>query len=123
MASSSVPTLSPYTAVVAGSTGATGRRLVEVLSRSPNCKKVLALTRRPLGPFPDDNTDRSKVEEVTISDFEANTLGIQDATADNNPSQDNMSESPLFKALAKHKLTTAMLRPMEMEKILSHFLH
>merc|ERR1711865_49865 len=35
-----------YTAIVAGSTGATGRRIVEQLVSSASCTKVIALARR-----------------------------------------------------------------------------
>eukprot|EP00397_Hematodinium_sp_SG-2012_P044258 GEMP01049390.1.p1 GENE.GEMP01049390.1~~GEMP01049390.1.p1 ORF type:complete len:214 (+),score=48.81 GEMP01049390.1:124-765(+) len=69
--------VAPYEAIVAGSTGASGRRIVESLVASNLCTKVIALTRREIPEeayektFPD--IDMQKAREklvVTVVDFD-----------------------------------------------------
>lgn len=57
-----------YRAVVAGSTGATGRWCVCEFLQDPNCKKVVALTRRSIADtravFPLGDLEKLEVKEV-----------------------------------------------------------
>eukprot|EP00656_Telonema_subtile_P018152 TRINITY_DN19786_c0_g1_i2.p1 TRINITY_DN19786_c0_g1~~TRINITY_DN19786_c0_g1_i2.p1 ORF type:complete len:251 (-),score=48.19 TRINITY_DN19786_c0_g1_i2:67-819(-) len=70
--SSAPPASLQYTAVVAGSTGATGRRLVEELVLSDACSRVIALTRRETNElrsvFPEINEEKaaSKLQQVVV---------------------------------------------------------
>ena len=51
-----------YAAIVLGATGNVGGRIVQLLIRSPQCKKVVVVTRRKTGAFAD-----SKVSEVVVN--------------------------------------------------------
>jgi uncharacterized protein YbjT (DUF2867 family) len=51
-----------YTAMVLGATGNVGGRIVQLLIKSPLCKKVVVVTRRKTGAFAD-----SKVFEVVVN--------------------------------------------------------
>jgi uncharacterized protein YbjT (DUF2867 family) len=57
----------PFTAVVAGATGATGRWIVCELVNKPECEKVIALTRSDINPeevFP--SADKTKIPNKLV---------------------------------------------------------
>jgi uncharacterized protein YbjT (DUF2867 family) len=51
-----------YSAIVLGATGNVGGRIVQLLIRNPQCKKVVSVTRRKTGAFADP-----KVSEVVVN--------------------------------------------------------
>lgn len=51
-----------YSAMVLGATGNVGRRIVQLLARSPQCGHVLVVTRRPARALPE-----AKVTEVIVN--------------------------------------------------------
>lgn len=71
----------PYTALVAGSTGATGRRIVAALTKSDNCEKICPIARREIPEseyeraFPGLDAGRQgKIQPLLAKDYEVETM-------------------------------------------------
>lgn len=71
-ATATAPATKPFTAVIVGGTGATGRHVVKELLQSESCTLVKALVRKPKGPEFYGVTEAvavAKLQEVA-ADFE-----------------------------------------------------
>ena len=72
------PTATPYCAVVAGSTGATGRWCISEFLRDPSCEKVTAIVRKKPGNLDETWPDclKDKLEVIEVPDF-SQLAGLQ----------------------------------------------
>ena len=55
--------------IVAGATGFVGKEVIRLSLKRPDITTVIALSRTPVLPAPEDGTDVSKLRNVIIKDY------------------------------------------------------